>query len=95
MTRAQIARAVDLSERRVREIFQFGTARGTIIEVPEAKTESELSPEILPMLEFSGDGFERFYERFSGMTLPAHSSLSGSQSGSSAGTGTNVSCWSL
>jgi hypothetical protein len=24
------------------------------------------------MLEFSGDGFERFYERFSGMTLPAH-----------------------
>lgn len=66
-----IAKAVKLSERRVRELKSVVTSGGTII-VPDYVPEHKLPPEIQEMLEFTADAFEKFYERFSGYTLPPH-----------------------
>ena len=70
-TNSQIAKAVQLSDRRVREIKQFATAGGTII-VPDFVPQDSLPDEVRPMLEFTAAGFKLFYERFSGYSLPDH-----------------------
>lgn len=67
----QVAAALKLSPRRVREIRQFATNEGTIV-IPEVRSLKEHPAEVQAMLEFSGEGFERFYNRFSGQALPAH-----------------------
>lgn len=71
LTNPEIAAAVQLSQRRVREIKQYAT-EGSIIVVPEVVQYEELDDDVKAMMEFSADGFKRFYERFSGYTLPAH-----------------------
>ena len=71
MTNVDIAAAVKLSERRVREIRQYAT-EGSVVIVPEVIPRSSMDPETQAMLEFSAEGFKRFYEKFSGYMLPEH-----------------------
>lgn len=71
LTTPQIAAAVNLSERRVREIKQYASEEGVVV-IPDYIPKSELPEDVQEMLEFTADGFEKFYNRFSGYTLPAH-----------------------
>lgn len=71
LTGAQIAGALNLSTRRVREIKQYANEGGTVY-VPDHVPHDSLPPDVQPMMEFTADGFKLFYERFSGYTLPDH-----------------------
>jgi hypothetical protein len=71
MTNAQIAKAVNLSDRRVREIKQNATESGSVV-LPDYIPNQELPSDVQPMLDFSADGFKKFYEKFSGYDLPQH-----------------------
>lgn len=71
MSNGQIAKVVKLSDRRVREIRASVGTGGTIV-VPDARPTVDLPPDVQEMLEFSATGFKKFYERFSGYSLPNH-----------------------
>jgi len=67
----EIAGALSLSPRRIYEISQYAK-EGSILVVPEVVGYENLVPEAKEMMEFSAQGFKKFYERFSGYTLPDH-----------------------
>lgn len=74
LSTAQIAAALQMSERRIRAIKSSGTRLGTttLTYTPENVRVEDLSDEFKAMLEFTADGFERFYNYASGKKLPAH-----------------------
>ena len=46
---------------------------GTLVLIPEARENADLSPEVQERVEFSADGFEKFFNAYSGRTLqPIH-----------------------
>jgi hypothetical protein len=71
MKTVDIAAALHLSERRIRQISQGGRVDGGAMVrlVPEPIPDEALDADILPMKEFSADAFELFYNRFSGKVL--------------------------
>lgn len=74
-TNKEIAEELGYSERHIYNILKNAKVDGSgiIIEIPDPKPLSELEPEVLETLEFSPDGFERFFNRYSGRTLqPIH-----------------------
>ena len=71
LTAREIALAVQLSDRRVREIKQWA-GEGSVIVVPDVIPYEGLDAETQAMMEFSADGFKLFYEKFSGWKLPDH-----------------------
>jgi hypothetical protein len=70
-----IAKGLPLSERRIDEIRQQARKDGgAVVRVVEpAKQLKDLDQDVQSMLEFSGEAFERFHNRFAPYeTLPAH-----------------------
>jgi hypothetical protein len=73
-TRAQIAEAVGLQERRIREILRWGREEGSAMVTIDKPTvpKDQLAPEFQAMLEFTPEAFQDFYEYFEGRPLPKH-----------------------
>lgn len=74
LTQEQRAKAVSRSVRYVRDVEHWARSDGeaVVIEIPEPKDRSKLSPEALECLEFTADGFEKFFNRHSNRWLPSH-----------------------
>ena len=73
-TTGEIAKALDLSERRIRDIKMFGSKTGDKMVYPifEPKKPEDLDVDLQKMLEFTADGFELFVNTFSDRPLPPH-----------------------
>lgn len=71
-THDDIAWALSLTSRRIRQIVETAETGGVVVVRPEARPRDQLEPEYQRMLDFSSDGFKRFFDEFSGHTLPAH-----------------------
>lgn len=70
----QVAAALNMSPRRLRDIRRHGSTSGHsyVYAIAEPKQGDELAPEHAAMLEFSADAYELFFNAFSGKILPPH-----------------------
>lgn len=72
---SEIARSLGYSERHIYNVMRHSKVDGTaaVIEVPDPIKHSDLKPEVAECLEFSPEGFEKFFNRYSGRILqPIH-----------------------
>lgn len=75
MTVKQIAEKLKRSERYIYEVIRFANSDGdaVVLEIPDPKKREDLEPEVAETLEFTADGFEKFFNRYSGRKLqPVH-----------------------
>src|SRR5678816_4537777 len=68
MTVKQIAERLERSERYVYQLLRVANTQGTTsyVEVPDPKEKFQLSDECQEMVEFTEDGFEKFFNKYSG-----------------------------
>jgi hypothetical protein len=74
-TKEEIARRLGCSSRHVYKLLEMVSADGesVIIEVPDFRPYRDLPADLKECLEFSADGFEKFFNRYSGFELtPLH-----------------------